>query len=439
MSALDNGVTDMDFSKIQAAIESVVRANGGKAFVNANTVDRLENVRLAAERLAVACGVPEPKQQGLSSEKLAMLYATARKSMNGAISIAKGIADTETPNIGGGLDDILGEAPTPPAPMPSPDAVNVERLIELVRKEAATMADYVAKDRLDGVMSKLEAFAERAAKHATSEAFKAMQPLTVTVQRPDAKPIEVGLVHERFPLLVRALGLGDHVYLHGPAGSGKTTAAKQAATALELPFHFTGKVESEYALLGFTRPDGGVHRTPFREAFERGGLFLFDEIDRSDAGAITAINAALANGFCAFPDGTVNMHDTFKCIAGGNTTMTGPDTQYSAGVQQDASAIDRFAFIQWDYDLKLERALAPNGDWCDYVQQVRVAIAERALDHLVTPRATIRGGHWINAGESWKDTADAILWKGLDADTIAQVAAAVGPPSFQQDNMEQAA
>ena len=129
----------------------------------------------------------------------------------------------------------------------------------------------------------------------------------------------------------------------GPAGSGKTTAAHEAAKALGIPFYFTGAIDSAYKLTGFIDAQGRTVRTAFREAFEHGGVFLFDEMDSSMPAALLAFNAALANGHADFPDGIIKRHPDFRAIAACNTFGGGANRQYVGRMQLDAASLDRFA------------------------------------------------------------------------------------------------
>lgn len=251
------------------------------------------------------------------------------------------------------------------------------------------------------------------------EAFKALKPVTLHIVIAGKPPVAAGLVHRDTPKLIKMLAAGVNVYLHGPAGSGKTTAGQKCADAFGLPFYFAAKVESEYMLLGFKDARGETVRTQFREAYENGGVFLFDEMDGSSPSAIVALNAALANGICPFPDGVVTKHENFKCIGAGNTKLTGATREYVGRNQLDAASVDRFAFLEWLYDEALEGALATNSLWCKYVQSARSAVKERALKHLVTPRATYDGCKLLEGGLTWEETESAVLWKGLDADTVS--------------------
>ena len=412
----------MSYTSIQDCITGAVRANGGKAFIAAATCDNNQRVRDILEDLAVECGCSREVAARLPSTELSKLYAVSRKNLAAAPSLGASLEQQYSGKAHSGGNPLLDDEPAPPRePTPLPGlpvpAIDMAALIEAARGAGAGAGEAAAIDRLNEALGDIEAkLADMAL-----QAARQVQPVNLIVTLPENVVADLGVVHFRTELLIRALSYGSNVYLYGPAGSGKTTAGQKAAEAFKLQFYFTGKIDSEYLLLGFKDARGETVRTPFREAYEHGGLFLFDEIDRSDPGAFTALNAALANKMCSFPDGIVQMHKAFKCIAAGNTRMSGADETYSAGQQQDGASVDRFVFIDWPYDERLETAISPNKEWCDYVQRARKACADRGISHLITPRASIEGGKWINAGETWGETAAACLWKGLHPDTIAQI------------------
>ena len=99
--------------------------------------------------------------------------------------------------------------------------------------------------------------------------------------------------------------------------------AKHCATALGVKFYSVGAVQNEYKLTGFVDAEGRTVRTAFRDAYEHGGLFLWDEVDASAANALVAFNQALANDSFPFPDGMVDRHPDFLAIAAANTYGTG--------------------------------------------------------------------------------------------------------------------
>lgn len=382
-------------------------------------------------------GVKHPGQ--VTTKDLVDLCNVAIKSETSGIQLAKTINrkygwqhETKTE-----FDPFAEIAPGPilpplPAPVqPAPDTAAVRAMItELVeRGMLKPLQDAIGK--MDGdlrkemealkaempdeenLLSRIEAVADRL--------IKQRMPTDLVVTMPGEAPKPLGLAHHRTADIIKAVAAGVNVYLHGPAGSGKTTAAQNTAEALLVPFYFAAKVESEYLLLGFKDARGETVRTQFREAYEHGGLFLFDEMDASSPAAIVALNAALANGVCPFPDGTIKRHANFHCIGAGNTTLNGANRQYVGRTQMDAASIDRFAFIEFGYDEVLELELASNKDWCRTVQGYRHAVAERQLPHLITPRATYDGCKLLAAGFDQDTVEGMCVFKGLDADTVKQI------------------
>jgi hypothetical protein len=213
-------------------------------------------------------------------------------------------------------------------------------------------------------------------------------------------------------------------WVWGPAGSGKSTLGKQIAKSLDLPFYSTSAVQSKYDLMGFVSPNGDPESlmTPFRRAYEFGGVFLFDDIDRSSANAFSAFNQALANGICAFPDKVVKRHADTAIIATANTPGSGGTSQYSGAQRQDGATLDRFRRIRCDYDEALEVDMAGDQrDWALFVQAVRRSVAAQGLQILVTPRATEDGAALLRNGVSRSKVEQWCLFDGLDQSTVDRI------------------
>lgn len=220
---------------------------------------------------------------------------------------------------------------------------------------------------------------------------------------------------------------GLPVMLVGPAGSGKTTACEHAAEALGLPFYTNGALTGAHELMGYKDAAGTYHGTPFRAAFEGGGVYLMDEMDRSDPAAVLSLNSALANGFAAFPDqpAPVKAHPDFIPVVAANTYGRGADRLYIGANQLDASTLDRFAVLSWDYDEALERALAGDDAWCAYVQAARAAAVDLKIRHVISPRASMSGAVMRRAGLPFDMVAEAALWKGLDKEQRERITAKI--------------
>lgn len=214
-----------------------------------------------------------------------------------------------------------------------------------------------------------------------------------------------GSHHPQFATLLQVLasrqadGHAPNIWIAGPAGSGKTFAAKTAAAALKVAFHYNGALSMPHELLGFIDAAGTYHRTPFREAFEHGGVFLFDEVDGSDNSALLALNAALANGTATFPDAQISRHADCYVIATANTWGLGATADYVGRAKIDAAFLSRFPVrLEWDYDAKLEQAICGNADFAKRVQAARAKARSAGIKILIDPRASIAGSALIANG-----------------------------------------
>jgi cobaltochelatase CobS len=244
------------------------------------------------------------------------------------------------------------------------------------------------------------------------EIAKAHKPLTIEIRTDGAEPRRIeGIAHPMLPKLLAACqavrgrgGMG--VWIAGPTGSGKTHAAKQVAEAFTLAFLHNGALADPYALLGYQDAGGTYHGTAFRTAYEHGGIYCFDEVDASDNAALLALNGALANGACTFPDGAVKMHPDFICIATANTWGMGATAEFVGRSRIDAAFMSRFPIrLGWTYDENTERALAGNDAWTDRVQRARRRAQEAGLKVIIDPRTTYAGAALIASGMTPDDAA----------------------------------
>jgi hypothetical protein len=291
---------------------------------------------------------------------------------------------------------------------PQSSPIDRDEIVRIIREEAAGMID---EKRIVALI------AEHAPQSPQTTVFVEGAPQT-------RRELPAGLRHCAFPIILQVVAF-DSVFLAGPAGAGKTTIAEQCAEALDTPFYFTGAVGSEYKLTGFVDAQGRTVRTAFREAFEHGGLFLFDEIDASDPAALLAFNSALSNGKFDFPDGSVKRHPNFRCIASANTWGGGASREYVGRNQLDAATLDRFARIAMDYDPQLENliagALHKHGEAVAYyVQELRAAARRHSIRHVISPRATYRTCKALRAEIPLCDALNLSL-EGMDADSRARL------------------
>lgn len=225
-----------------------------------------------------------------------------------------------------------------------------------------------------------------------------------------------GPQHKRTETVIRITALAHPIMLVGPAGCGKTTIGHQTSHVFGLPFYITSTINEPHELTGFIDGNGTYHRTPFRDAFENGGIWVADEMDAWDAPAFLTANAALSNGFCVFPDNPrpIMRHPMFRMIGTANTFGHGADRIYIGRNELDAATLDRFAVIPMEYDLDLERMYANgNAKWLQRVWDVREAVNNNKIRHVVSSRAILMGGASLAAGISRDDVEEFYLFKGM--------------------------
>lgn len=179
-----------------------------------------------------------------------------------------------------------------------------------------------------------------------------------------------GVVNEHFEDLCGLATMRKNILMVGPAGCGKTHVAGQIAEALDLPFasQSCSAGVSETAFTGKLLPLGENGKfeyvqSDFVNIYENGGVFLFDEIDASDANVLVFMNQALANeGFynpSRIGNTYIKKHKDFVAVAAANTFGTGADAMYTARNTLDAATLDRFRIgtIELGYSEAIEEQL----------------------------------------------------------------------------------
>jgi hypothetical protein len=229
-----------------------------------------------------------------------------------------------------------------------------------------------------------------------------------------------GIHHPNFAKLVKlasaraADGYVPGIFLSGEASSGKTYACKNLAKALGLDWHFNGAISMPHEMLGFIDAGGKYHTTPFRQAYQFGGVYTFDEVDRSDPVALLAVNPHLANGVATFPDGQIKRHKDCVIICTANTWGSGADAQYSGATKLDAAFLSRFPLrVQWNIDKPTELAISGNEEWARRVQGARMRAQSAGLKVMIDTRITIAGAALIASGMTADEAAEATYLANL--------------------------
>jgi len=269
---------------------------------------------------------------------------------------------------------------------------------------------------LQSILTRPVGIDDAAVRAIVAEALKGIDLTpSVTINFPDRPTIVLEeITHKLFPKLLRKLQIRKHTIIVGGAGAGKTHATEQAARALGLEFYPMTAATFAHELVGYRDASREYVRTPFREGFEHGGIVLIDEADASSADCLLVLNAMLANGFGAFPDGRVKAHPDFICVLCTNTDGSGATMQYSGRARLDGAFLDRFMVQKWEVDPAIEKASAGgNTEWLAAVRAVRAyAEQHQILDVVATPRAVANGAALLAAGEDREEVLLATLYRG---------------------------
>ncbi|RSN45371.1 AAA family ATPase, partial [Actinomadura sp. WAC 06369] len=309
----------------------------------------------------------------------------------------------------------------------SASAETLKRALAAVEEELGDAWEALEESRTELARTVGEFARGEAARAVAEAAAEAVPPVVEVRVGAAAEAVRVGgHTHAVFPDLVLALGAGCHVLLVGPAGTGKSMMAQQAAEAFGQEFHALslGPTTPMSKIFGYYDAHGNYHGTPFRRAFEHGGLMLLDELDSGHPGLLAELNQALSIRSCAFADGMVRAHPDFRLVATANTYGTGGDRRYVGRQALDAATLDRFAVVDVPVDEELEErvALAHAPDRTDdargvlaEVRRLRAAAEEKRLPVMFSPRACIDAARLLQAGASVEQAMRWRVVRGMSA------------------------
>lgn len=319
-----------------------------------------------------------------------------------------------------------------PAPVAPPTAVASEAWLKDLFAQIQKTVNVLTEEKLSKATLKLDDSAREAIKTLAKQAAEAKieelaTPRVIEINNAiTGETTSLGLQHSHFEKLLRATQARDHrgfrlnIWLTGPTGSGKTTAAENAAKALSLPFGSDGSLDADYKVLGFRDANGNVISTQFLDIYEKGGIYVADEIDNWLPSALLSLNAALANGWCSSPRGLIKRHPDACVIACANTWGLGATSDYVGRTKLDAASLDRFQpKIEWPIDQRLERALAEQSggtlglQWHDIVIRAREATKRQGLKIIISPRGTFGGIALLKAGFEAQEVVDMTLASGI--------------------------
>ena len=238
-----------------------------------------------------------------------------------------------------------------------------------------------------------------------------------TKQVIEEEPEEVN--HEKYDMIKTCIENDIPVYLCGEAGTGKNYTLERISWDLGLEFYFTNSVQQEYKLTGFIDAGGKYHETEFYKAFKNGGLFFLDEMDASIPEVLVLLNAAIANRYFEFPNGRIEAHKNFRVVAAGNTVGSGADEMYTGRMVLDSATLDRFAIIEFDYDINVEIAISNNNkELVEFIEGIRKQSKQNGIRATFSYRCIEMVTKLEKAGMDIENILKIIVFKGLDKDAI---------------------
>lgn len=388
---------------------SKLRANGYTAFeIEIANYIRVNDLQAGSE----FNGVPGHKRYGSSSQRVRVL-----QNDTDTLQFTRSIGDGEEKVLTVDVNNNIGTTTTATTPTATTagggDAI------------ANALAPLFEAQRQAG---RAEAAAEIEQLQAELQAAKQQgtgTTISVTVNGQTTTTTTEEVLDPQFEFILNLVASGENVYLYGPAGSGKNTICAQIAKALKLDFYYQNTLVTKFDISGYKNAQGEFEETPAYKAMKNGGLLMLDELDNSQAEAIIALNAALANGYYTFGNGEqVRLHNNFRCMAAGNTNGQGATEEYCGRFAMDESSRDRFAFIHIDYNSDIEKSLSKgHTDILEFVHDLRNACKSLQIKLIAGYRAISKLAKFYDTDT--EAVLNAFIFRGMQKDDIKQIAAAL--------------
>ena len=265
----------------------------------------------------------------------------------------------------------------------------------------------------------------------------ASAPKVITVNIPTLpEPVTIEGAHRDLPKLVARLNAGMYVLLTGPAGTGKSYMAHDAAKALQVPcYDLSVTMQTQEWKVAGAHSAVVFIRGTIREAYENGGVLLIDEFDNGSPNFLAGLNLLLSSDTYTFADGvTVNRHPQFYVVGTANTIGEGGTAQYRARQALDAATLDRFTFMFVDIDPAIEEMIAAQyladatmrADLLKLVRVSRKNVTDNNLRSVLTPRATLDGAKMLALGESMENVIRDRITRGCSPDIAEKILEGTG-------------
>lgn len=274
---------------------------------------------------------------------------------------------------------------------------------------------------------------------------QAARPAVIEIKQENKETVAIEGAHFLMERLIRLVSAGIPVYLWGPAGSGKTTAAMQAAHALSFASEIDTLDPSTFRSMvqGYCTPNGDPVHTSFTRCWSEGKVYIADECDNAPGHVQTLFNSALANGHAPLAWGNVERaKEGFGFVGTGNTPGR-PTREFPDRKPMSAAFADRLYFMHWPLDPAIECRAggltipeAPERkevtiqahEWVSFVQRMREWASTNMPTLMITPRASLVGLKALALGETPIEVAHALIFRGADSEMVNKALNAVKLP-----------
>ena len=230
------------------------------------------------------------------------------------------------------------------------------------------------------------------------------------------------VLHPEFEWVMFLLANRRHVYLHGPAGSGKTEMAIECAKSLGLDFEYQNQVILRPDVQGFVDANGTYHDTPITRAASKGKLLICDEIDGWSPNALLCLNGLLSQGFIDIPNyGRINAHPDFYVVACGNTNGLGATALFNSRNKLCESDRDRFKFVEINYDPAVEKSIvSEHTDILDFIYDLRSICKDTKITLTLGYRCIKDLADFYDYPHTEK-VVESCIFKGLKRDSVREI------------------
>lgn len=327
--------------------------------------------------------------------------------------------------------------------------LNDEKVKELVENECKkynkNTVDFASKDY---VQEFVRDFDDKIKKLSTTQPQPAIT--TIRIEQISLPTVEMNVagLHFNTPKLLQYLVCRLPVYMFGPTGSSKTNVvfrlAKQLGLLIQSSTVSPQTPKSE--LLGYNDANGkyveGVCYKPFTE----GGILLINELDNGNAASNAVLNQ-LMDEAVFFPCGMRDRHKDFCLVATANTLGNGANRQYVGRSPQDKALLNRFVYLHWPWDTKLEKRLATeeyqrySGKNLEVLNKtlrsfwkLRQATEELQIDHILSMRNLLQYVRLLATGTSINDATTATISRGLNKEQWEKILAKAKTVELELDD-----